>query len=354
MTSGMGVSWGQRRALGTRYSTDPAYDLEQARMDLEYAGLPAKRALAEQIRQYNISQANQLSENEKNRKSSGTSGMVGAAGTVAGMYMLSDSHALGNLVGRGISAGKQMLYPSQVATQAEMGNVAPEVAQGIPETGVSSAVPTGMTATETSGAAGMGVGGFATAGLGVVGGGMVGGQLGASGEGKRVGKFLMANHGSQQDNRVVGGVVGGAIGGAITGAALTSWSGPGAIVGAVVGGIVGAVVALVDSHICTATAKNAYMNPDEIEKMERLKIYALDKHHGWMKSYLNNGPELISAISKQENDLVEFYKNMRLILIEPVCSLIETDIEKAYMVYLAITKMLFKAYMPDFIYKEEE
>lgn len=108
-----------------------------------------------------------------------------------------------------------------------------------------------------------------------------------------------------------------------------------------------------DTWICTATDQNTGMSDKEKESMVILREYALKEHNGWMTSYLKNGPILIKAISLAEDNLSSFYEKIRLILVEPVCKSIENDnLEEAYQVYLLVTKLLFKTYLPDFYFKE--
>ena len=108
------------------------------------------------------------------------------------------------------------------------------------------------------------------------------------------------------------------------------------------------------THICTATKKYASFEKSEDDIMKKLRKYALSEHNGWMTSYLNNGPKLIEAISKQEKDLEEFYNNIREILIKPVVSIFDQNNEKAFQIYLLVTQMLFSKYLPEFDFKEEK
>lgn len=132
MARGMGLSWGQRKSLGQRYSTDPAYDLEQQRLTEEYAQLPGRRALAlsrEQLALNDQRNRDQLAlqqqglDLQKDRdKQSGTSSMVGTAGNVAGMYLLQGGGKdIYNGAGKLVGAAKNYLYPSQQVTQEGMG-----------------------------------------------------------------------------------------------------------------------------------------------------------------------------------------------------------------------------------------
>ena len=94
------------------------------------------------------------------------------------------------------------------------------------------------------------------------------------------------------------------------------------------------------------------MSEEEIAKMQSLKEYAIENHAGWWNSYFKHGPQLVLAITDQEDDWETFFKTIRLILIEPVFH--EENIEKCFQIYLTITKILFKAYLPDCKFGEEE
>ena len=376
------TSYNNRRALGMRYSRPPELVLDEERLAQEYAQLPSKRELAEQQRQFNLAQEQQKDAQKK----AGVSNLVGTAGNLGMMYYMGKSGMFGNttavapqvvntaapaaaqqttqLLGQqtvqNASTAVPMTYGTQIATPVTQtaGTVVPAT-EGMAATGVlgDSGSLAGVTAESLEGTSvtGSGVGMGATSVGGAilpgVGAGFVAGQLGKSGTGQDIGKALMFNHGGEKENAAVAGGVGGALGGALAGAAATSWSGPGAIVGAVVGGVVGAASSLIDSHICTATNKVVGMSEEEIAKMQSLKEYAIENHAGWWNSYFKNGPQLILEITDKEDDWEAFFNTTRLVLIEPISR--ETDMEKCFQIYLSITKLLFKAYMPDFKFGEE-
>jgi len=365
-----------RKALGMRYSTDPALLLDQQRMEQEYGLMMPRAALAEQKRQADI----QRQAQEDANKRSGMSGLVSTAGNLASTYgmmkmMSSGTPAVAPVTG--ISGAAPTVAPASNFTMGGA-NASSIYDVGSPITGGGSTIPTttanlstsaGTTAngvvpatmatteTETAATTGMGLSSLpVSAYVAPIGAGITGGQLGKSGTGKDIGKILMFGHGGEKENAAVAGSVAGSIGGAVAGgiaagSSLTSWSGPGAIVGAVIGGIVGGVSALVDSHICTATHKTVGMSKDEIAKMELLKQYAIENHLGWWNSYWTHGTELVLEITSKENNIIDFYKDIRNILIEPIYK--EQDIEKCFQIYLSVTKLLFKAYMPEFKFKEE-
>jgi len=364
------VAWGQRKALGRRYSQDPALLMEQQRLDNEYNLMIPRAQLAENKRQADLNRQ----ANEDAVKRSGTSGLVSSVGNLASTYMISKAMAPA-ATPAAITATNTAVPALAPASSYTMGGSVEGLSQGlgaatgtgqgagiVPALAETGATSTGSAITSTGSAIapateGIGMTGLATPALYGVGAGFAGGMAGKTALGKSAGKLLMFGQGGEKENAAVAGnVVGsglGAIAGGISiGAAGMSWSGPGALVGAVVGGIVGAVSALVDSHICTATHKVVGMSKEEIGRMEILKEYAIQNHSGWWNSYFKNAPELILEITAQENDLGAFYKGIRTILIEPISK--ENDMEKCFQIYLAVTKLLFKAYMPDFSFQEEK
>jgi hypothetical protein len=115
-----------------------------------------------------------------------------------------------------------------------------------------------------------------------------------------------------------------------------------------------AVSDLCGTWICTATAKHSTMSHAEESIMSKLRRYAQKNHLGWWDSYFKNGTHLVKEIASQETDLPKFYDNIRKILVEPVIKAFDKDPEAAFQIYLFITQTLFKAYMPEFVFKEIE
>ena len=155
----------------------------------------------------------------------------------------------------------------------------------------------------------------------------------------------------------IGSTAVGGLGGAIAAGAAAGSIVPG--FGNVVGGLVGAAAGLAsslfkDTWICTATAKHSRVKKTEEAVMKKLRIYARENHPGWWNSYFKNGTHLVGEIAQQESDLPKFYDNIRKILIEPVIKTFDKDPEEAFQIYLFITQTLFKAYMPEFVFKEIE
>lgn len=136
----------------------------------------------------------------------------------------------------------------------------------------------------------------------------------------------------------------GAIGGAIAGGSI---GGP---IGAVVGGIVGFVAG--GSYLCNTTHKNAGLNKDILRALSRFRAYVLEHHKEPLRFYLKHGPALIKAISEQEKNLQEFYKNLKENFVIPIVVLSDSSHqEEAYQVYTKTTSELIKKYLPD-VYDE--
>jgi len=77
------VSWGTRKALGKRYSIDPALEMDRERLQQEYALVPGREARALQREENALSRA----EREEAKKAQTTASYIGAAGNVAGLGM---------------------------------------------------------------------------------------------------------------------------------------------------------------------------------------------------------------------------------------------------------------------------
>ncbi len=70
------VSWGTRKALGRRYSVDPAIELERQRLEQEYALQPGREARGIQVSQFGQELGFRKSEAELNRSTAEKSGMI--------------------------------------------------------------------------------------------------------------------------------------------------------------------------------------------------------------------------------------------------------------------------------------
>ncbi len=276
------TSWGQRRALGRRYATDPAYLLELERLNQEYSLIPSREARALQARGMDIQQgqfAQNLAYNreqaelsrmdaEEARKQQATAGMIGTAGnlaTTAGILraasLTKGEPFFGNLFGaKEAATGIGSTAPSTVTAGAA--TVTPAAvdaaASGLGAAGAGAGAVEGMAAGEiaamnagipTTATGGTG----ATAGMGTAGAGMSA-YLGPAAAGyaapklldavyeegtRKLGQNLLFGGGGETEQKMVGGGASGAAAGALAGAALTAWSGPGAIVGGIIGGVVG-------------------------------------------------------------------------------------------------------------------
>lgn len=369
MERGIYTSYNQRKALGQRYSVDPALLLDQQRMELEYSLMPQRAALAEQRRQFNATKEMQ----EKANKQQGFSSMVGTAGNLGMLYYLGKgSGLLGSTpaaTGMGITPALGSTEAIGAAIGAETGTgalgmgstVTPTLANGYNASAATYGAAEGMgliesgagltnTTTASTAASGSALGSV----VAPVGLGLVAGQIGKSGVGKDMGKAMsLGLLGGEKEQAVMAGGGLGAGAGALAGASYGSVLGlPGAAVGAVVGGIVGTVSSLVDSWICTACHRHVGLTKEEIGKMQSLKEYCEKNHRGWIDSYIVNAPTLVKEIAEAETDIEAFYMRIREILIEPIYK--EEDLEKCFDIYLNVVKELFKTYMPEFEFKETE
>lgn len=86
----MATSFGTRKALGRRYSVDPALILEQERLQNEYSLIPNREARATQERQFGQTMAFNAEQAALNRaerqdanEQSGTASMIGSVGNIA-------------------------------------------------------------------------------------------------------------------------------------------------------------------------------------------------------------------------------------------------------------------------------
>ena len=78
------VSWGTRRALGRRYSVDPALQFESERLQNELALAPGREARALQERQFNRS----LKQEKRAANQAALGGMVGTVGNLGLTYAM--------------------------------------------------------------------------------------------------------------------------------------------------------------------------------------------------------------------------------------------------------------------------
>jgi len=116
---------------------------------------------------------------------------------------------------------------------------------------------------------------------------------------------------------------------------------------------VGVVLDFLGTWICTATKKHSELYAEEEAVMEELANYAHANHKGWMMAYLIHGQKLTNAIEEREENLKEFYDNVREILVKPVVSVFKDNPEQAFQIYFLVVKLLCAKYMPDFEVKEE-
>lgn len=77
------VAWGQRRALGRRYSVDPAYELASEEQAQQLALASQRDARALQASQFNEQMQFNREQADQNRKSSTQAGITGTVGNLA-------------------------------------------------------------------------------------------------------------------------------------------------------------------------------------------------------------------------------------------------------------------------------
>ena len=119
------------------------------------------------------------------------------------------------------------------------------------------------------------------------------------------------------------------------------------------GKVVSKLVNAIGTWICSATKKHSVMHDEELDVMKELADYMHINHKGWMMAYMIHGNKLIKAIEKQEENLKEFYDNIREVLVKPVINVFKDNPEQAFQIYFLIVKLLCAKYMPDFEMKEE-
>lgn len=360
----MATSWGQRKALGRRYSVDPALVMEQQRLQEEYNLMIPRAQLSEQKRQFD--------ENMEMRKDAQQTAMVSDAVSGIGDLYLTNKYikaiepakAATNVASNAAGAVSNVAWTPNVGTTTlapTMGVVPSTTGLGAAEgtvglggiLGSANAPATGAITTATQGTTAGASGGlmasmapymapFST--------GLLAGTLAKSGTGKEVGKALLFGGGGEKEQAAAAGVVGGAASGAAMGSVLP---GVGTIVGGVIGGIVGGISSLFeDSWICTACNRIVGMSKEEIDKMDTLRMYCTEKHKGWLDAYIIEAPMLVKEIAESEKDIKAFYNRIREVLIEPILK--EEDLEKCFEIYLSNVQDLFNRYMPEFEFKEAE
>ena len=214
------TSYKQRKALGRRYATDPALEIEKERLRGMYALAPGREALAyskERDAETRRLQEEALDAGELSGMIGTGSNLLSTTAMMRALTMERGEPFFGSLFGGGTAA--------------------PVAGVGV------GAVPTGLTtaavpaAAPAAAPASLGLG--AAAGAGAVG-GLIGGKLA-----QPIGEFLGV--GGEKERGAVGGALGGAGAAIGIGAAMGAPAGP---VGIAVGAVVGAVVGLVSGGNC--------------------------------------------------------------------------------------------------------
>jgi hypothetical protein len=337
------TSYRQRRALGKRYGTDPALELEKERLRQEYAMVPARERLAfarEESAANRRFQEDQLSAQE-------TAGMIGTAGNVLGTagYLraitmpegapffgetISGLFGGGTAATSGMTAGGTTLAGAAPTVGLTTGAVEGAVAPAVIDTAAGTAGATAGTA---------GVAGTAGAMLAPAGAGMVGGMIGEK-VGQKAGEWL--GIGGEKERSMVGGALGGAAAGAAIGSVIP-------VVGTAGGAAIGSIVGLVggSTWICTEIDKHIPLKPDELDALKQLRKYARENHKGWLDAYLNEGQGLVKEMNKKHG--AEFYAELKKTLVDSIAEKIaDGDKEGAFNIYLDKTVSLMSEYGIEF------
>ncbi len=246
--------WGQRKALGRRYSWDPALQMEQERLEREYNLIPGREARGMQAYQFGETLGMQKEAN----KQAAVSGMVGTGGNLAMSGIMLNAYRGKPLLGDwgakttpGVvpttqtTAGGGMATENQAAMatfrrdypSAGLYETAPAGGIGATSTAVPTVAGEGITAgggTTTPVAGGMGVMGYVAPAAA----GYVAAKEGPDWGSEEVGK-VMATGVGLRGNKKVGEVGAASIRGAGAGAVTGTMIAPG--VGTIVGTIVGAI-----------------------------------------------------------------------------------------------------------------
>ena len=287
----MSVSWGQRTALGRRYSVDPALLYEMERLNKEYDLMRGREARGLQASQFDRSLAFNAEQAALNRDleqekmdQAGTSGMVGTVGNVltgvgtmrALQTMKSGEPFFGGLLGgKTASAGTaggtvgdfasvtsgaskapfSLLTGAEAAPSAATGGAA-MAATGAEALGPEAMFGLGGTYTGTAATEGAGLLSGMSAMAGPAAAGAAGGFLGTY-AGEWIGERL--GIGGKKERNILGGIAGGAASGAMVG-------GP---IGAVIGGVIGGITGLVKGGtvICTELNRQGLIS-DELFALE--------------------------------------------------------------------------------------
>ena len=259
--------------------------------------------------------------------------LTNAVSNAVSPYAATAASALGH---QAISPASQMLGSAiqnsaigqtapQFAVNAGLAEGAGAAAEGAVSAAGGAAVEGGAAASSTQ-AAGSGVSGMYGLGAGLAGMAVT---------------FALSSFGL---DKTVAGALGGATSGLLIGMKMGSIGGP---IGALVGGVIGALASMISSWICGAVDKHVGMTDHEKLAMEKLKDYCKENERGWLRWYIENGEELVACIEAEEDNLVQYYSQIRIAMIEPVVALVDHgDMEGAFILYKTMALFQFYRYAP--------
>ena len=385
------VSWGTRKALGRRYSTDPALQLAQDRLEQEYALVPGREARALQESQFARNQAFNAEQAELNRAANKQAGIVGTVGNIGTTALLLNYlKPTAPAVSQGLQAWNPFVNTGRITNTLIPTAIPPPAvtpsATGIgTETAVGAGALGGYTAAELAaareagsamGAAGnawltgkavspalidasltaeggapaaeAATGGMSAVEAGTKATGPAGPALGLQAGASAIGGYLGSKIGPKIGEQVgFGGEREWSAAGEIGGATAAGF-GIGGPVGASIGFVIGGVSALTKgTWLCTAINKYVGTSKEQKAAMKKLRRYSKNNHPAWLNAYFVDGPLLIEGIEKAEGDLQAFYSALRDTLVVPVFKLVtEGQMEAAFDLYRQITIGLCKKYAP--------
>jgi hypothetical protein len=345
-----GTSFNTRRALGRRYSIDPALQLEYDRLNQEYSLVPGREARALQASQFQQGREDQRDA----QRQAATAGYIGTGANLVGMGMVSNAYRGRDLLSNPFGSSSPVSTTTGTVTPPAAGATGLG-AGGTELLGQGAYADAAASATVAEGGTAVGssitpsVSSATPAGIGMTGALATGaGYLGYQASHALVGE----NFATERERDQINYGVAGASAGAVIGSAVLP--GPGTVIGAGIGGVVGLTYGtLRNTWICTATNKHVGTSKQERASLKKLRRYTKEHYPGWLEFYNQEGPKLIKAIEGKEPDLVIFYGNIKKTLVQPCVKLIDDgDLEAAFNLYKDITAGLFEEYTPNIEVKE--
>ena len=257
----MPVSWETRRALGRRYSVDPALLMELQRLEEQYRLAPGReaRALAESQFARNLAMQEEAIAGQEKAGMMGTIANVGlSAAMIRALTMKEGAPFFGKTIGGLFGGGTAATTPMAGvgATGVGMGAISggagatPFVVNpALAEYAATLAAPTAAATTGAVTPTGAVVAGKAIAPTGMmaatapylapIAGGAAGGYVGSK-LGVELGERIHEIPGGRREQAIGGGIIGGAAAGAAIGSVVP-------VVGTAVGAIIGGAVGLIGS-----------------------------------------------------------------------------------------------------------